>query len=486
MFKARFRKLTTFFIPIVIGGIFFTCGQTFTLRYAHQQEQRGWQRVPDILSRISPPTFPDRTFSILDFGARPDSTDCQDAIQKAIEACNRAGGGHVVIPPGVYLVKGPIHLKSNVDLHFEKGARMFFGTDPEDYTPLVKVRWEGTVCYNYSPLIYAYRQKNIAITGGGILDGQTEKFWFAWKQKQTPDKTRLRQMGNDVVPVEMRVFGNGFLDQNGDGKDDGHGDGKPHFLRPTFIELYQCENILIEGITLKSSPFWNVHPVFCRNVTIRNIHVLHGTTNDDGIDPDSCTDLLIENCTIDTHDDAIAVKAGRDQDAWNRPPTKNIVIRNCTLSTHVNGFCVGSEMSGGVQYVFVEKTHILSAKRGVTFKSNLDRGGQVQKIFIRNVDVDTCRDALFVFQTDYPGYRGNHFPTRYNDFYVSGVHCSWARKNGLRIIGLKDQPIRRVFLSKITIEHTKRPAQIRFAKDILAENVSINGQSWRPETTVDQ
>ena len=481
MRRSNFRRIIFSAAAFTALHLLATCGPRFSADLARRHMQEAWQMVPGILSRISPPTFPNREFSILDFGARPDSTDCREGIQRAISACASAGGGHVIIPAGVYFVKGPIHLQSNVDLHLQRGAKLYFSTDPRDYTPLVKVRWEGTLCYNYSPLIYAYRQKNIAVTGEGLLDGQTEKFWFAWKKRQTPDKKRLRRMGNDVVPVETRVFGNGFLDLNSDGKDDGHGDGKPHFLRPAFIEFFECRNVLIQGITLKSSPFWNVHPVFCRNVTIRNVRVRPGITNDDGIDPDSCTDVLIENCTVRTHDDAIAVKAGRDQDAWRRPPTENVIIRRNSLSSGVNGFCIGSEMSGGVRNVFVEDNHIFAAERGITFKTNLDRGGQVEKIYIRNMEIDTCRDAMFVFRMDYHGYRGNRFPTKFNDFYASNIRCLRANRSGLRIVGVEGQHIRRVYLHNITIGATQQPAIIRFADDLLVQNVKINGRLWQPE-----
>ena len=138
-------------------------------------------------------------------------------------------------------------------------------------------------------------------------------------------------MGNDLIPEDQRVFGDGFLDLDGDGKDDGHGDGRSHYLRPTLIEFYNCEHILISDLTLKNSIFWNVHPVFCTNVTIRGLNIHGGYLNDDGINPDSCEDVLIEACSIETEDDAIAIKAGRDQDAWERPPSQNIIIRNCTL-----------------------------------------------------------------------------------------------------------------------------------------------------------
>mgnify|MGYP001797418930 CR=1 FL=1 len=228
-------------------------------------------------------------------------------------------------------------------------------------------------------------------------------------------------MGNDLVPEAQRVFGNGFLDLNGDGQDDGYGDGQPHWLRPSLVEFYECENVLIAEPTLRISLFWTVHPVFCRNVCIRGLRVYGGYLNDDGIDPDSCTDVLIEDCYIETKDDAISIKAGRDQDAWQRPPCRNILIRNCRLNSGVNSFCVGSEMSGGVENGFVEDCHILNGKHGLNFKCNLDRGGQVQHIYLRNITIDTVREAMFIFRMDYHGYRGNNYPTKINKFYAANI-----------------------------------------------------------------
>jgi polygalacturonase len=164
--------------------------------------------VAEILRRIRPPAFPDRTFDVLRFGAKGDgATDCRAAFARAIEECGRSGGGTVLIPSGTFLTNGPIHLTSNVNLHVAEGAKVLFGVNPEDYLPAVLTRWEGVRCYNYSPLIYCYRQKNVAITGRGVLDGQTRLFWSKWKQKQTPDQEALRAMGARREPIERRVFG---------------------------------------------------------------------------------------------------------------------------------------------------------------------------------------------------------------------------------------------------------------------------------------
>ncbi len=458
----------------------------FTLEKAQEIEKQGWDMVPEILARIVPPSFPEKEFNILAYGAKAGgTTDCNESIQKAINACGESGGGKVVIPAGEYLSNGPLHLLDNVNLHIAEGALLKFGTNPYDYTPLALVRWEGTLCYNYSPLIYANGKKNIAVSGKGIIDGQTQGTWALWKRgndgkNQDHDKTVLRQHGNDVTPVETRVFGNGFLDLDGDGKDDGHGDGKDHYLRPTTIEFIYCENILIEDVTIRNTPFWAVHPVFSKNITIRGLNIEKGTTNDDGIDPDSCTDVLIENCTIDTEDDAISIKAGRDQDAWERDPCENIIIRNSTLRTGVNGFCIGSEMSGGVRNVFVEDCVIPQARRGINFKCNLDRGGKVERVFIRNIKMENIEEEMFIFRMDYHGYRGNHYPTKFNDFFVSDIHIDKVGKTGFKIVGVEDQFIERVYLNKITIEEVPVDSEIKYAKDILANDVKVNGKVWKP------
>lgn len=471
-------------LAVLIIGCFASCSAEtgFTEKYAKDKEAQGWEKVDQILSRINVPVFTDQDFMVTDFGAVDDSLrDSNAAINDAIIEAHESGGGRVIIPEGNYLSNGPVHLLSGVNLHLEKGAYLKFGTDPEDYTPLVKVRWEGTVAYNYSPLIYANGQKNIALTGKGRINGQSLSFWSDWRAVQNPDKDRLRQMGNDTVPEEQRVFGNGFLDLDGDGKDDGYGDGKQHFLRPTMIEFYDSENILIEGLTLERSPFWTVHPVFCKNVTIRDLTIYGGFLNDDGIDPDSCEDVLIEENTIKTEDDAISIKAGRDQDAWERAGSKNIVIRNNRLESGVNAICIGSEMSGGVQWIFAYGNYIANGAHALNFKCNLDRGGQVQHIYIKDNTVESTSEEMFIFRMDYHGYRGNHFPTKFNDFYVSDLKVNKVNGDVFRIVGVEDQFIERISFRDITVDSAASYSTIQYANDILFRNISI-GDSLVNET----
>lgn len=403
MNKSRlyFSQNCIYYISVMLCLFLFSaCKEhpNYNLKAAKQIEKAGWESVDKILSWIKPPQIPARTISVKDFGAQGDSiSNDLPAVLKAIALLAEQGGGKVTFPIGQYFMKGPIHLKSNIQLHVEDGARLFFSQEATDYLPLVKVRWEGTVCYNYSPLIYGIGLKNIALTGSGVIDGAAREWSLRWREKQDPDKAILRQMGNDTIPDTQRVFGKGFLDLDGDGEDDGYGDGMEHFLRPSLVEFYEWENISIDGLDFRDSPFWTIHPVFCTNITVSNITVFGSELNDDGVDPDSCEDVLIENCDIETRDDAISIKAGRDQDAWNRKGSKNIIVRNNKLKSGANAFCIGSEMSGGVSQVFAENNTIVNAEHAINFKCNLDRGGQVEHVYMKNTTIESCRDAMVYF-----------------------------------------------------------------------------------------
>jgi len=259
--------------------------------------QDPWAAVPEILARIKPPQFPPRDFLITKYGAR-DGKDASAAITKAIAACAKAGGGRVVVPKGDYLT-GPIRLQSHIDLHLETGATLRFTQDPARY-PLALTRFEGVELMNYSPLISALDCEDIAITGEGTLDGQAdEQHWWNWKppeglQPQAADRKALFKQNEDQVPAAQRVYGPG------------------HFLRPTFVEANRCKNVLIEGVTIRNAPFWALHPTLCTNVTVRRVTIMSRGPNNDGCDPESCRDVLIEDCVFETGDDCIALKSGRN------------------------------------------------------------------------------------------------------------------------------------------------------------------------------
>ncbi|MFC1547169.1 glycoside hydrolase family 28 protein [Candidatus Neomarinimicrobiota bacterium] len=454
--------LTILVAGLLVGGLFTGCGPD---RQAESTDP-AWDEVPAILARIVPPAFPAREFSVGEYGAVADGvTDCREAITAAIEACAAAGGGHVLVTAGKYLVNGPLHLKSNVDLHLMKGARLRFGVNPEDYLPAVLVRWEGTRCYNYSPLIYAYQQENVAITGRGIIDGQGDKFWYLWKLIHDPDKAILRKMGQELVPVEERVFGAG------------------HFLRPTLMEFYECENILIEGVKVRNSPFWTIHPVLCTNVTVRNVKVERGKSNDDGCNPESSQYVLIENSSFYTQDDNIAIKAGRDNDAWAENggrPTENVIIRNCSFRGETGALTIGSEMSGGVRNIFAENCTMDTIKRPFYIKSNTDRGGIVEDLHFRNIKINHATEAVMLIQLDYKGATVGRYPATYRNFHFENITCG-STPVGFRISGLPGKAVDAITLNRITIGETQREAEIAYVRDLVLRDVELGLVEAFPE-----
>lgn len=418
-----------------------------------------WNMVKQIEKQISAPIFPDRDYPVTRYGATDDaSADSRPAILQAIDRCSSDGGGRVVIPRGRFFCKGPVVLKSNVNLHLEEGAELIFSADEKDYLPAVPTRWEGTEVFNYSPLVYAYNVKNIAITGKGTLNGQGSKNIATWKPRQKPDQKKLRKMGTELVPLYERVFGEG------------------HLLRPAFVEPVSCTNVLIEGITLIDSPFWVIHPLFCENVTVRGVRVDTTNDNNDGCDPESCLNVLIEDCYFHTGDDGIAIKSGRDNDAWRiGQPTQNVIIRNCTFNSKINGLCIGSEISGGVRNVFAENLYIPSATDAIYFKSNLDRGGYIENIHIRNVRADSVRSTLVKFEPDYKSESRNNYPTRFRGFVIENVKGGVAEISGIDISGFARMPVEDVTIRNLTLDRTPTPLIVKNAENITLKKVMING-----------
>ena len=340
-----------------------------------------WSQVPGILSRIAPPRFADREFAITDHGAAGDGlTDCTQAFADAIDACHRAGGGTVNVPAGTFL-SGAIHLQSNVNLHLDKNAMIKFSTDPKQFLPAVFSR-DVAEMMNYSPFIYAFEQTNVAVSGEGTLDGQASKsVWMDWVKKAGADAEKLAEMGDKEIPVAQRVMGEG------------------HFIRPNFVEPVRCKNVLIEGIHIVDSPMWELHPLYCTNVTIRGVSISSHGKNNDGCDPDSCTDVLIQNCVFDTGDDCIAVKAGRDHDGRRvNVPCQNVIIQNCTFKDGHGGVTLGSETAGGLRNVFAENCEFDSTNldQAVRFKTNPARGGFIENIYIRNCRVKSARYGIYM------------------------------------------------------------------------------------------
>ncbi|MEM6328055.1 MAG: glycoside hydrolase family 28 protein [Bacteroidota bacterium] len=439
--------------------------EPLTASGAMQQRGAAWQTVaPAILEHIQTPRIPDRTCAITDHGAvSGDGADDLPAILAAIEACAEAGGGRVLVPEGEWLARGPVHLRSRIDLHLASGATLRFSADPDDY-PLVLTRWEGTFLFNYSPLVYARGLEDVAITGAGTLDGQAAEGWAEWKQLQEPAKDRLRQMGIDRVPVEDRVFGDGW------------------YLRPSLVQFFDCDRVLIEGVTLRESPFWTTHLVLNEHVTVRGVTIRPGTTNDDGIDPDGSRFVLIEDNDIWTYDDAIALKAGRDADGRASRPTQYVVIQRNRLRSSVGGaMSVGSEMSGGVEWVFVRDVVAENdGGHGLYIKSNRDRGGFVRHLYLRDIDVLDAADG-FLITTDYKGFRGTDHPPEVHDVHLDGVRVWFAREVSVRLLGQPDNPVRRVSLADVQIRGEVAWPVFREASGVIADSVSVGGRPFRAE-----
>ena len=439
---------------------FIFCMAVFALAASCQQSTNLPVCPQEILDNICEPVFRAADYYVEDFGAVADSvTDCREAINRAIVKCSADGGGRVVLRPGVYFCKGAVILKSNVNLHLEEGAEILYSGAPKDYLPAVLTIWEGTLLYNYSPLVYAYQAENIAVTGKGILNGQASKGFAQFRPQRSAMQNTLRQMGIDVVPIHERYF------------------GEESILPPSMVQPFGCRNILIEGITIKDSPYWVVHPVYCDNVTVRGVTISSRNLNNDGCDPEFTTNVLVEDCVFNVGDDAIAIKAGRDNDAWTwGVPTRNVIIRNCQFNSKCNGLCIGSEMAAGVENVYMENVRIGTCHSGIYFKSNLDRGGFIKNVHVKNVVCDTVRTAFIRFETNYHGARGGFHPTLFQNFLIEDVVGHYSKECGFYAVGIKDYGLKDIYLRNVVMENVPTPFICRHLDNLKFENVLINGE----------
>jgi polygalacturonase len=434
-----------------------------------------WKARDAILERIIPPQFPDRDLVITQFGAKGDgTTDCSVAFAKAIAECAQKGGGRVIVPPGDFLT-GPIHLKSNINLHISQGAVVRFLRDPNAYVPLVLTRWEGVELMNYSPFIYAYEQTNIAITGTGTLDGQAnDLYWWSWKgirergwkdgmSNQNAGRKRLFEMGEKGTPVSERIFGNGY------------------YLRPNFIQPYRCRNILIEGISIINSPMWEIHPVLCENVTVRGVHIQTHGPNNDGINPESCKDVLISNCFFNTGDDCIAIKSGRNADGRRiNVSSENIVIQGCTFKDGHGAVTIGSEISGGARNVFAENCRVESPVlyNVLRIKSNAMRGGIIENVYLRNFNIILVDRAVIDIDLYYEeGKAGAFYPTIRN-IVAEGLTVRTC-KVAVNLVGYEEAPILNVWLKDCNFMQVAKGYTIEHVRGFRAENTTINGKELK-------
>ena len=377
---------------------------------------------------------------------------------------------------GGRFLTGPIHLRSNVELHVAEGATIAFSRDPAAYLPAVFTRWEGMELMGYSPLIYAFEQENVAVTGEGTLDGQADReHWWPWKgntvdgwiegtPNQRDARTRLMQAMEAGTPVEQRVFADGS------------------YLRPQFIQPYRCRNVLIEGVTIRNSPMWEIHPVLCTNVTVRNVSIVTTGPNNDGCDPESCRDVLIEGCLFDTGDDCIAIKSGRNADGRRiAVPSENIIVRACRMKEGHGGVTIGSEISGGVRNVFVENCQMDSPvlERALRFKNNAMRGGLIEHVYMRNCTVGEVSDTVLSMDLYYEeGQKGPYVPI-IRDVEMRNV-TSRKSRYALFMRAYERSEISDVRIIDCRFDGVARGNVTEGVQGLVLEDVRINGQVATP------
>ena len=442
----------TCILPLVYRPAFAQQGGTVQLR----------QTQVDAPFAMPPVTSPDFAacpfFPITDHGAsQQDQGRTQAAIAAAIVQAHKAGGGTVVVPEGIWPT-GPVRLLSNVNLHLAKGAVLLFSDDPADYLPPVQTSWEGIECFNYSPLVYAFEAENVAISGAGMLRAKLDKWseWYARPPAHMQALIDLYTMARTGVPVEQRQMARG--DNN---------------LRPHFIQFNRCKRVLVEGVSIEGSPFWTIHPLLCRDVTIRKISVRAHGHNNDGVDPEMSENVLIEDCTFDQGDDAISVKSGRDMDAWRlAAPCRNVVVRNCTILNGHQLLAVGSELSAGIENVWVDNCHFTGDGKGADgwavpianllfVKTNERRGGFVRNIHMSRVTATAIEgsvvgvetDVLYQWRTLLPTYERRLTP-------IEGLHVSDVTVHKAsyicRILGEAEQPVSDVRLTRAQVANVSR------------------------------
>ncbi|HJP72809.1 MAG TPA: glycoside hydrolase family 28 protein [Pseudonocardiaceae bacterium] len=419
---------------------------------------------PDLAERIRGsvrrPVFAQRAFPITQYGAVGDGkTDCTGAFAKAIAACTAAGGGQVVVPGGTFST-GAIRLRSNVELHLTAGATVKFSTDPAAY-PLVLGRWQGIELMNFSPFIYAYGEQNIGITGTGILDGQAgSSSWWPWKDKQDADWAALEAMATNNVPVAQRVFGKG------------------HYLRPNFIAPFGCTKVLIQDVTIVNSPMWEINPVLCDSVTVRNVHVNSLGPNNDGCDPDSCDGVVISGCTFNTGDDCIAIKSGRNEDGRRvGVPSRNILIEDCTFQGGHGGVTIGSEMSGGVSDVVAQRLTMTSPalQSGLRLKTNSARGGYITNIHLSHAEVTQLATAAVLIDFNYDEGAGHDHNPVVSGIHVDNLHVGKA-KQALDMAGYPNDHITDVTLTDCTFDTVTSTDTVQYVDGLVLTNVTENGK----------
>lgn len=416
-------------------------------------------------------------YNVTNFGAKKDSSaKATLAIKKAIDAAAKAGGGTVYFPAGKYLT-GPIHFKSNITIFIDAGAELHFSDDFDDYLPMVESRYEGVDVKTFSPLFYANNVENIAIIGRGIIDGHGKKWWdFVEGYKQDQPRSKWQKIFDQenkgiLLPDEPKQMVRGFL-------------------RPPFIQPMHSKNILIQGITVRNSPFWTINPEFCDNVTIHAVTVINPqrlAPNTDGINPESCRNVRISDCYISVGDDCITIKSGKDLPGRTKNrPAENYTITNCTMMSGHGAVVIGSEMSGGVKNIAISNCVFDGTDRGIRLKTVRGRGGVVEDIRVDNIIMKNIRNQAIVMDIEYAKSSPEPVSERtpqFRNIRLSNITAYTGE--AMYINGIEEMPVSEISLHDVVFE-AEQGITIRNAKDIQLHNVRVNttvGSSLKVDNT---
>jgi polygalacturonase len=465
------------------------------------------QEVPKF--NVKKPVFKKDTFNIKKFGAVPDGYFLNTlAINSAIDACTKKGGGIVLIPSGLWL-SGPVVLKSNVNLHLADGATLLFTSDKSQY-PLVKANWEGLPQMRNQSPISATGATNIAITGKGIIDGNGEPWRAVKSDKLTESQWKKKVASGGVLSEDKKTwfpseqFMKGYKMQANPGmispeRDMAFYESIKDFLRPNLLLITNCKYILLEGVTFQNSPAWCLHPLMSEHLTVRNISVKNPwfAQNGDGIDVESCKNVLIENSVFDVGDDALCMKSGRDEEGRKRAmPTENVIIRGCTVYSSHGGFVIGSEMSGGARNIYVNNCTFIGADIGLRFKTTRGRGGVVENIYIKDIFMKDIPAEAILFDMYYMAKdpvalagEKRELPKVemkpvdettpvFRNFHISNVYCNGAEK-GIFVRGLPEKHVENIVLENMVLQ-SKKGIDVQEATGLVFKNIKIISNESNP------
>jgi DNA sulfur modification protein DndE len=441
--------------------------------------------LPFTMPAFQEPVFKTDTFDVTKFGAIGDGITINTKyIARTIETCAKSGGGVVLIPSGLWLT-GPIELKSNINLHLQKGALVLFSPNFNDY-PMVMSYWEGNQTWRCQSPISGNNLQNIAITGQGVMDGSGDAWRFVKKSKvitsQWKELVATGGVLNDSKSIWYpsvgslkgnNMYENKTLPSNTDSV--GYKAIKD-YLRPVMVSLVKCKSVLLDGPTFQNSPSWCIHPLLCEQLFVRNVNVRNPwyAQNGDGIDIESCNIGEVTNCSFDVGDDAICIKSGRDEEGRKRgKPTENFIITNCVVYHGHGGFVIGSEMSGGVKNLFVDNCTFLGTDIGLRFKTTRGRGGIVENIYVSNISMVNIPTEAVRFDMYYMGtspvpegdekvktekepvkaYEVNEGTPQFKNFYIRNIQCNGAAQ-AIYLQGVPEMKINNIFIENSSFKTT--------------------------------